>query len=54
VFTFGVIFMLLTDLQKYIVLGIKKGLISWNMMAWSRNMNYVGEIMLYSSFVIIH
>lgn len=49
----GVVFMLLTDVQKYLVLMHKKGLISFGMNGWSRNMNYVGEMMLYASFGVL-
>ena len=53
-FFFGVILMLLTDGQKILVLREKRGLITHCMFSWSRNLNYLGEIMLYSSFVVIN
>lgn len=53
IYIFGLAFMLLTDAQKYLVLRERKGLITHGMMAWSRNMNYCGEIMIYSSFGIL-
>jgi len=53
IYLFGVILMVLTDAQKYIVLRERKGLITHCMHAWSRNMNYFGEILLYSSFGIL-
>ena len=53
IFSFGLIFMLCTDLQKYIILQNKKGLISNYFLAWNRNTNYLGEIMIYFSFALI-
>ena len=49
----GVVFMLLTDAQKYLVLRERRGLITHCMNGWSRNMNYLGEMMLYSSFAVL-
>jgi len=49
----GIVLMLLTDAQKYLVLREKKGLITHCMHGWSRNMNYVGEMMLYGSFGVL-
>lgn len=49
----GVVFMMLTDAQKYLVLREKKGLITHCMNGWSRNMNYLGEMMLYGSFGVL-
>jgi len=49
-YIFGLMLMMLTDVQKYLVLREKRGLITHCMHAWSRNMNYVGEMMLYASF----
>lgn len=49
----GVVVMLLTDAQKYLVLRERRGLITHAMMGWSRNMNYCGEIVLYSAFGIL-
>lgn len=45
--------MVLTDAQKYLVLRERRGLITHCMTGWSRNMNYVGEMMLYSSFAVL-
>ena len=45
--------MVLTDAQKYLVLRERRGLITHCMMGWSRNMNYVGEMMLYASFAVL-
>ena len=52
-YVLGVVFMLLTDGQKNLVLAERKGLITHCMNGWSRNMNYVGEMMLYSSFAVM-
>ena len=52
-YTTGVMLMMLTDAQKYLVLREKKGLITHCMQGWSRNMNYLGEIMLYASFGVL-
>ena len=49
----GVVFMVLTDAQKFLVLRERKGLITHCMTGWSRNLNYVGEMMLYSSFGVL-
>lgn len=45
--------MVLTDAQKFLVLREKRGLITHCMTGWSRNMNYLGEMMLYSSFAVL-
>ena len=45
--------MVLTDAQKYLVLRERRGLITHCMTGWGRNMNYVGEMMLYSSFGVL-
>ena len=56
-YVFGIVFMVMTDAQKYLVLRErpkgKGGLITHCMVGWSRNMNYLGEIMLYASFGIL-
>ena len=49
----GIVLMLLTDSAKFNTLRLKRGLITHGMHGWSRNMNYVGEIMLYASFGIL-
>ena len=49
----GVVLMILTDAEKYLVLRERRGLITHCMHAWSRNMNYIGEIMLYASFGLL-
>jgi len=45
--------MVLTDAQQCLVLQERKGLITHCMNGWSRNLNYLGEIMLYSSFGVM-
>ena len=52
-YMFGVMFMIVTDAQKYFQLRERRGLINDSMFAWSRNMNYFGEMMLYGSFAVI-
>ena len=53
IYSFGLIFMLCTDLQKYLILKYKKGLINNYFLAINRNTNYLGEIMIYFSFALI-
>merc|ERR1711997_338458 len=53
VFIHGLLFMVLTDARKYLVLKERRGLITHCMNGWSRNMNYVGEMMLYSSYAVL-
>lgn len=48
----GIVLTMLTDVQKYLVLRERKGLINHTMVGWSRNMNYVGEMTLYGSFAV--
>ena len=50
---YGCMLTMLTDVQKHVVLRERKGLITHGMMGWSRNLNYLGEIMLYSSFAVM-
>ena len=45
--------MLGTDGQKYFQLRERRGLINDGYFKWTRNPNYVGEIMLYASFGIL-
>ena len=42
-----------SDTQKYFVLKLKRGLISDGWFARCRNTNYLGEMMLYSSYAIL-
>lgn len=48
----GVILMMCSDYQKTIQLQKKKGLISNGFFSLTRNPNYLGEIMIYSSFAL--
>lgn len=49
----GTALMLAADTQKHFVLQVKKGLISDGWFARCRNTNYLGEMMLYSSFGVV-
>ena len=62
----GVVLMVLTDAQQYLVLAerrrltqngaggiVKKRLITDCLMGWSRNTNYLGEMMLYGAFGVL-
>lgn len=53
IYAIGVVLMIGSDIQKYFVLKIKKGLISDGFFARTRNPNYLGEILLYGSFAIL-
>ena len=53
IYSFGLIFMICTDLQKYLILKYKKGLVNNYFLAWNRNTNFLGEIMIYFSFGLI-
>lgn len=48
----GSALMLVSDAQKYYTLKYKQGLIAEGMFAYTRNPNYLGEIMIYLSFGI--
>ena len=52
-FITGLVLMMIADAQKYFVLKVKKGLITDGMMKYSRNPNYVGEILLYCAFNVV-
>ena len=49
----GLLCMVLTDAQKYLVLRERKGLITHGMMGRSRNCNYLGEMLIYFSFAFL-
>jgi len=49
----GVSIMLVADCQKYYTLKHRRGLITDGMFARTRNPNYIGEMMLYSSFSLL-
>lgn len=50
---FGVFFHYSSDAQKYYTLKYKKGLITEGFFARCRNTNYLGEILIYSSFAML-
>ena len=52
-YVFGIVMMLVTDAQKFFTLRLKRGLLSDGMFDFSRNINYLGEILLYASFNVI-
>jgi len=53
-FSFGVFFHFATDMQKYTALKLKPGsLITDGMFAYSRNMNYFGELLIYGGFGLL-
>ena len=49
----GVGLMVAADAQKYYSLQHKRGLITTGMNAYTRNPNYLGEMLLYSAFAIL-
>ena len=49
-FGFGLFFTYGSDCQKHFTLKLKKGLITDGFFTWTRNPNYLGEIMIYSGF----
>jgi len=53
IYLFGVVTMLLADSQKHYTLKYKKGLIADGMFKYTRNPNYLGEMMIYGSFVLL-
>ncbi len=53
-FSLGLFFHFATDMQKYIALKLKPGrLITDGMFAYSRNMNYFGELLIYGGFGLL-
>jgi steroid 5-alpha reductase family enzyme len=53
-FTFGVFFHFTTDMQKFTALKLKPdALISDGMFAYSRNLNYFGELLIYGGFGLL-
>ena len=53
IYSFGLVFMLCADLQKYLILKYKNILVDNYFLAWNRNTNFLGEIMIYFSFSLI-
>lgn len=52
-YVIGLCLTMFTDLQKYITLRFRKGLIDDGFLSNNRNTNYLGEMMLYLSFAIM-
>jgi len=52
-YIFGELAMMVTHTQMYYTLRLKRGLITDGMMKYTRNPNYVGEVMIYSAFAIM-
>ena len=51
--TLGIALMLAADLQKNITLRFRRGLITNGVFAYTRNPNYLGEIMIYASYALM-
>ena len=51
--TLGVAIMMVSDAQKYYTLQYKKGLITDGMYKYIRSPNYLGEVMIYSSYALV-
>jgi protein-S-isoprenylcysteine O-methyltransferase Ste14 len=49
----GVAIMLAADVQKYVQLRARRGLITTGMFRWVRHPNYLGEMMIYGSFALL-
>jgi steroid 5-alpha reductase family enzyme len=53
-YSFGVFFHFAADMQKYTALQVQPGhLISCGLFSSSRNMNYFGELLIYSGFGLL-
>lgn len=53
VHTLGVTFMATADVQKNLLIRYRKGLITEGVCAYTRNPNYLGEIMIYSAYALL-
>ena len=51
--TLGVAWMVASDLQKNCVLRYRKGLITNGVFAYTRNPNYLGEVMIYATYALL-
>jgi protein-S-isoprenylcysteine O-methyltransferase Ste14 len=51
--TLGVVMMTASDCQRHFTLKFRKGLITGGMFRYTRNPNYLGEIMLYSAYAFL-
>jgi steroid 5-alpha reductase family enzyme len=52
-YVLGIVKMISTDVQKYVRLSLKKGLIDDLALAKNRNTNFLGEMLLYWSFATL-
>mmetsp|Transcript_26319 Transcript_26319/g.18674 ORF Transcript_26319/g.18674 Transcript_26319/m.18674 type:complete len:234 (+) Transcript_26319:200-901(+) len=52
-YIFGVLLMMLADAKKYYLLKERRHLMNYGLMKYTRNPNYLGEIMLYGAFAIL-
>lgn len=52
-YCFGLVFMMGADGQKYYTLRERRYLLNDGWMKWSRNPNYVGEMLIYASFALV-
>ena len=53
IFSLGVFYMVGSDAQKFFTLKYKKGLITEGFMSNTRNPNYFGEYLIYTSFLVV-
>ena len=53
VYAFGIVLMMGADGQKYFILREKRKLLNDGFLKWSRNTNYVGEMLIYASFALL-
>jgi protein-S-isoprenylcysteine O-methyltransferase Ste14 len=51
--TLGCVVMVAADLQKNLVLRLRKGLITDGVFTYTRNPNYLGEVMIYGSYALL-
>jgi len=51
--TLGITLMIGADCQKYFTLKYRKGLITEGLFTFTRNPNYLGEILIYSAYVLL-
>lgn len=51
--TLGIALMVAADLQKNLTLRLRKGLITTGVFAYTRNPNYLGEVMIYGSYAVL-
>lgn len=52
-YALGLSLMMVADAQKFYTLRLKRGLITDGLFAYTRNPNYLGEIMVYASFALL-